>query len=319
MDRLPFELLIHIANCLSFEPVPQLRQTSLSYLSRTNKTLLLATRPILYRDPELLSDWRAQIYENSLSKNVNPWLLSRVNKVDKQWWMPRSDSNARSVPSFIPCQHDVVWSNLTSFHILDPAYSANFSTHLLGPGRDLRKTIESLDLYGAYYSFYPFLFDAVHYIDASLFLVEDAKKGVDWPTDNDDTDLQDWERPRGGQRDPEAWEWVNAGPKFLQRARFDYSTWEEHLDDDALWALDYSSLPTLIHSRSPSQFPFSSLTLLKITCTTLLDYMLIFYTPSFPALRTLSLYADCSLTEKEILEYPFKPYRGPNLRRLELW
>ncbi|GAA5957998.1 hypothetical protein JCM3765_006228 [Sporobolomyces pararoseus] len=90
MDRLPFELLGHISDCISLEPLPQLRQGSLASLSRTNKTFYTATRPTLYRDPVLLSDWRARCYEKTIGNKVNPWLLSGSRRKEKQWWVPRS-------------------------------------------------------------------------------------------------------------------------------------------------------------------------------------------------------------------------------------
>ncbi|GAA5982179.1 hypothetical protein JCM5350_003483 [Sporobolomyces pararoseus] len=92
MDRLPFELLVHIAECISLESIPQLRQGSLAKLSRTNKALYTATQPILYRDPVLLSDWRAECYEKTIGKKVDPWLLSQSRRKETQWWMPRNVS-----------------------------------------------------------------------------------------------------------------------------------------------------------------------------------------------------------------------------------
>ncbi|GAA5902437.1 uncharacterized protein JCM6883_001409 [Sporobolomyces salmoneus] len=409
MDRLPFELLTHIANCLSLEPLPQLRQTSLSYLSRTNKTLLLATRPILYRDPVLSSDWRAKIYEKSVSKNVNPWLLSRSSKVDKQWWMPRSVCDAlfhseftqralkrtgldsqlnfeypeppdacydkwygspsgvdfvfsfgglREIPSFDACRHEFIWSNLASIEISEYALDDGFLTGQFGPGRNSRKMLQSLfDPANPSAGYYPFLFDAIHFLDAGHLLRDFVKKGVDWPSNNDEEGLEDWERHEGGQLDKAAWEREEAGPNLVQKARFDYGVWQQYINLKALWQLDYDSLPALIHSRPPSPFPFSSLTNLSISCISPLDHFLIFYTTSFPALCELVIRGpliseaedeldwatarfsitrkkghgiaydvedDSSavfkpLSEKEMLEYPLQPYRSPDLRSLEIY
>ncbi|GAA5902166.1 uncharacterized protein JCM6883_001317 [Sporobolomyces salmoneus] len=386
MERLPFELLEYIAHCLSLEPEPQLRQTSLSYLSRTNKTLYLAAQPVLYCDPVLLSDWRAKIYEKTLGNKVDPWLLSRSSKVDKQWWMPKSLKfdfpepppecsspswyrgqsldlefyypSARPIPSSLSCRHDFVWSNLTSFEISYHARDADFSPHLFGPGKDARKILQSLIIHGDPFShYYPFLFDAIHFIVPCQFLAEAVKKGIDWPTYYDaDEGLEGWEKHQEVRCDKEAWEWEDAGPKLLEKARFDYGLWDEHLDYDVWYDLDIDSLPAQIHSRPPSPYPFSSLIHLAMKCDTPLDCSLVFYTSSFPRLQTLSLssepgfgpgnelewatlrfsitrekgvginYAadndDASilkpLSENEMLEYPLKPYRGPNLRRLEL-
>ncbi|GAA5902409.1 uncharacterized protein JCM6883_001399 [Sporobolomyces salmoneus] len=286
MDRLPFELLTHIANCLSLEPLPPLRQTSLSYLSRANKTLLLATRPILYRDPVLLSDWRARIYENSFSKNVNPWLLTRARQIDKQWWMPRSVCDAqfnseltqralkrtgldsqlnfeypepsdaccdkwygspsgvdfvfsfgglREIPSFVACRHEFIWSNLTSVEISEYALDDGFLTGQFGPGRNSRKMLQSLSNFAnPSAGYYPFLFDAIHFLDAGHFLRDVVKKGVEWPSNNDEEGLEDWERHEGGQRDEAAWEWAEAGPNLVQKARFDYGVWQQYINLKAL-------------------------------------------------------------------------------------
>ncbi|GAA5902149.1 uncharacterized protein JCM6883_001311 [Sporobolomyces salmoneus] len=386
MEGLPFELLEHLAYCVSLEPLPQLRQTSLSYLSRTNKTLQLAAQPILYRDPTFLSDWRARIYEKTLSKNVTPWLLSRSSEVEKPWWMPRSlkfdfakpprecyeimypsassvdfefdSAGGCDVPSFVACRHDFIWSCLTSFGTSAHALDTNFSPHLFGPVKRARNVVKSLIIHGeAFAEYYPFLFDAVHFINPCQFLAEEVKNGTDWPSDHDDADLEAWERPRGGQRDPEAWEWEDAGPKLLEKARYDYDVWGKHLDLDALYSLDFDSLSRSIHSQPPSPFPFSALTTLRIRCDTPLDYFLIFYTSSFPRLQNLSLTSESGfgtgdemewatlrfsitrekgvginhdaeeddasilkpLSENEMLEYPLKPYQGPNLRSLGLY
>ncbi|GAA5902286.1 uncharacterized protein JCM6883_001356 [Sporobolomyces salmoneus] len=217
--------------------------------------------------------------------------------------------------------------------------------------------IQSLSIPGdTFSSYYLFLFEAVHYLDASLYLREDAKIGLTWPSEHDEQGLQDWEKHAGGQLDEEPSEWVDPGPKFLQNARFDLEFWDDNLNFDALYSLDYDLLPALIHSSPPSPYPFSSLIHLAMKCSTPLDCLLVFYTSSFPRLETLSLYSDFEfgpgdelewatlrfsitrekgvginyaadnddasilkpLSENEMLEYPLKPYRGPNLRRLEL-
>ncbi|GAA5902380.1 uncharacterized protein JCM6883_001386 [Sporobolomyces salmoneus] len=382
MDRLPFELLEYIADCLSLEPDSQLRQSSFSYLSRTNKTLQLAAQPILYRDPVLLSDWRAKLYEKTLGNKVDPWLLSRSSKLVKQWWMPRSLKfdfpepppecsapswhrvqtldqefyypSARPIPLFLSCRHDFVWSNLTSFETSPHALDTNFSSHLFGPGKKARQVVTSLTLGEVPCDYFPFLFDAIHFTEAGRFVCDWVKFGVDWPSDDSEEELKEWERREGGQHDENVWDWGIPSRQTIQKARFDYDVWQVYVAETMFYDVDFN--PGLIHSRRPSSFPFSSLTNLAITCNTPLDYLLLFYTSSFPRLETLSLFSDSEfgpgdgmewatlrfsitrekgvginyaadnndasilkpLSENEMLEYPLKPYRGPNLRRLEL-
>ncbi|GAA5915967.1 uncharacterized protein JCM6883_001069 [Sporobolomyces salmoneus] len=369
MERLPFELLNHIfASPLNPK---RYSATEFPFISLSNEQASSpAAEPVLYRDPVLLSDWRAN-YEKTLGNRVNPWLLKSSGQVDKQWWMPKSlgfdyakptKKNAgnsisnygfRRSPSFLACRQPLVWSNLTSLHASRFAQiETGFLANLLGPGQQSRHTLQSLYLDGSlYHHALPFLFDATNFVRAGAFLE------TDWPSDDDNEFAEDWERHEAGQSEEEAWGWGEASPKLIQSARTDYEIWSQHYNFDKYNELNYFVNQAQIHSRPPSPYPFSALTDLHLNYSGSLNHMLIFYTPSFPVLRILMLYGSGilrpgsetvdwatvrysitrekgrgydykkengrrsrfqPLSEEEILAYPLKPYRGPNLLKLKL-
>ncbi|GAA5957968.1 hypothetical protein JCM3765_006218 [Sporobolomyces pararoseus] len=318
MDRLPFELLGHISDCISLEPLPQLRQGSLASLSRTNKTFYTATLPVLYRDPVLLSDWRARCYERTIGNKVNPWLLSGSRRKEKQWWMPRrltfefpttpeelayiadfarspqtfclDRPFPRSCPHFEACSMDFVWSNLVCLKATNCSFDGTFLATILCPGRNLGHQLQALDLDDRYLtSTYVFLFEAAYFVDSIGVLRERVKIGADYPRIEEEQDLEAWERHEGGQKDEEAWDRIVGSQSLHEKARFDYGLWQEYFDVDLSYCFDTALTPLLIHTTPSSDFPFSSLCSLSIRIWDEMEFQLIFYTSSFPSLRLLKI------------------------------
>ncbi|GAA5990289.1 hypothetical protein JCM5350_002081 [Sporobolomyces pararoseus] len=362
MDRVPFELLVHISECLSLEPLPQLRQGSLAKLSRSNKTLHNATQPILYRDPVLLSDWRAKCYEKTIGKKVDPWVLSGSRRKEKRWWMPRKigfyNFGPRNCPRFKALSSDVVWSNLTSLKFRNCSVNQFFLATVLGPRHSLRHTIVSLDYPDSFTDYLLFLFDVAHFLKSVEYLfIRYIKTGVDYPSDDEENQLEGWARHEGVQHDYGAWSDEPLPEHLKERARFDFIVWSDFFDQELLWEIENATLATIIHSSRPSEYPFSALSFLSLRIAVEAGYHLIFYTSLFPSLRVLVLQSTEAfetiepldqatlryslthengsgaligeddeirlrfepLSEVEERDYPLKPYRGPHLSDLECW
>ncbi|GAA5982182.1 hypothetical protein JCM5350_003484 [Sporobolomyces pararoseus] len=187
-------------------------------------------------------------------------------------------------------------------------------------------------------------------------LIAPVKTGVDYPIDENSSELEVWERHAEGHFDRDAWGVEPLPENSIIKARFDVDVWQDSFDISPLWEIEDRSLASIIHSSQPSEYPFSSLSSVSLGINLKVEVLLIFYTRLFPSLLFLTLVAHdffgsldsldhatfrYSITRRkgsggvaakggEVLrqyeplsqveegDYPLRPYRGPDLSKLRI-
>lgn len=193
---------------------------------------------------------------------------------------------------FESCSPAVVWSNLTSLKFKNCIVDHHLLAETLGPCRSLRRTIVSLRCNSTLPYSLLFLLEAAHVLKSiEDMLIAPVKTGVDYPIDENSSELEVWERHAEGHFDRDAWGVEPLPENSIIKARFDVDVWQDSFDISPLWEIEDRSLASIIHSSQPSEYPFSSLSSVSLGINLKVEVLLIFYTRLFPSLLFLTLVA----------------------------
>ncbi|GAA5884072.1 hypothetical protein JCM6882_002124 [Rhodosporidiobolus microsporus] len=319
MDKLPVELLPHIADFLLVYPHPGMptRSKYTGYLfnfMQTSKRYYEALLPTLYRDVCLNSVARTKKWTRCLLAKLDEAGDKRDEWVGKYavkklyfhfgHLMNRKSEDAKGVRPLVPTlQRGVIaglFDRLTLLSINECYTKPHLLARLLGPGQPARQHIKDLGLvctFG-YYSQEPialFLFEALEYLDTEHY----SQALVVDPSELARAEPQ-WETRITSAADriiPSCEHTTAPGtPAQLAAAHIDYSAFLQlfrnfdvaHVflgpSHDQIASQVFSSI-----SSAPS--PFSNLVKLSLQYMHEEEIFLIFFTPSFPTLKELILWA----------------------------
>ncbi|GAA5822522.1 hypothetical protein JCM5353_005468 [Sporobolomyces roseus] len=174
---------------------------------------------------------------------------------------------------------------LTSFAIstLSPIVEETLAS-LFGPGKPNRNTIRSLSLCAEEQNrVVNFLLEGIMHLE-----FEGWDGCFEGPSNDEGTDhLEDWEKHEVDEYDISDEEWERCDEIGRQKALFDYSIYKE-------W--DQRVGPHLFNAMASSRcsdYPFTQLEILALRVDETSDWFTIFFSESFPSLRSLKLSGIC--------------------------